>query len=637
MELQTLVQNTEDSIPGGRIALRELLEDVDKQIIHIKINMVEHPPRRSTGRLHDLKEEIWPRESASGGEDGRKTKWEEEEELREREWGVSTQSRGKRGEMKFNIHSRNGKANFVSIVGARNDDQTRKESTSSSQGMENKQKVRFILPERQATPIHPSLAIQAASIKRVFAWLTQYNEAMEGEDKATEEEEENRSVVSLDGIDVERPKLDVKLWTRVKTALSSSVARLGRSNPWSESRGRKNDSEVHESTNGDRESGQRSENANSKNSKTPKEANRSQREPDLQLLDDPSSEKGQNMGPRLSKARERAIDAIRTMAARRTTTSPQDYSDDESSSSGSFLSSRASEINLGSIIEKSRPAKSENQSPPPLETRKSRRLRATSAASGNNQTAKIFEHLEKHQSQRNGRPLSGDSFVPVAPEPMPRERSHKNRVRHQLSGDSFVPTAPEPLPLKEGNKKQGSRSSSHPHYDKPLPPLPPLPDSSNQRQTQQLESSERNSQHRRKGENILDEGEEITATKIAQRTAGKVRMSEHGESVPGHRNRMGGGKRSRGEDMTAREYSGSRRRAERISPGESVDVPTTSRMTSGKARMGEPHESAQEGMTLNGGGRGASDNVLRRRAERAKEGKKHRDYNITERTKYWGQ
>lgn len=77
------------------MVLRELLGDVEEQIIHIKMNMVEHPPRKSTGRLHELKGEIWPRESASGGEAAGRVRWEEDEELRLGEGGLSMESRGK--------------------------------------------------------------------------------------------------------------------------------------------------------------------------------------------------------------------------------------------------------------------------------------------------------------------------------------------------------------------------------------------------------------------------------------------------------------------------------------------------------------------------------------------------------------
>lgn len=508
-------------------------------------------------------------------------------------------------------------------MGARNDDRPREGSTNSRE-MENTHKVRFVLPERQGTPIHPSLAVQVASIKRVFAWLIDCNEATAGE---AEQDNERESVVSLDGVDVERPKLDVKLWTRVKTALSSRFSQLGRSTPWSE---RRDTSQSHQSTNGDCESGQRLENANSKNNNAQNDVNRSQKDEDHKTLDDQTSEEVQTMGPRLSK---RAMEALRTMAggSRRSTTSAhlQTYSDDdsfESESTGSFLSSRASELNLGSIIEKSRPAKSESQ------RRGLREVRTTSTA--RKQTARAFEHLEKQELREHGRHRSGDSFFPVAPARMPRERAHKHRVRYQYSDDSFVPTAPEPLPPKEDIQNHGSRSANH-HHEKPLPPLR----DSNQNQTQQSAPSG-GIQHRRKGENIMDEGEEITATRIAIIAAGKS-LNVNQEALVENWMQRTEAKGFGGDDMTARRNSGSRRRAERISPDKSADVLTTSKQNGGakEAWMAKSREFAggrpQEQERSDGGNRGASENVLRRRAERARE--KQLDYNVTERSKYWGQ
>ncbi|CAG8977036.1 hypothetical protein HYALB_00012148 [Hymenoscyphus albidus] len=569
--------------------LKMMLDEVDKEIQHIKINMYAHPPRKSTGKLHSLKKDIYPNESPSKVEHWRMSRWEEEELLRKRDVaGASAESRA--GVRRVSLGSR---------------------------GMSDKQdpKVRFLIPARKGSPTHPSLDIQAASIKRVFAWLTQCNQAMEGQDQEVDNAEEwergNMSVVSLDGIDYERPQMDVKLWTRVKGSLTSSFSRLGRS--YSSRRG--SETKSTEPTYGRSVIGQRSgestttnrlpfidphsknETSNS-NSKAVLKGEGAMQQKDFMPLHDPFSGKAQTtMSPPTNKTRSKAFEAIQNMARRRTLTSPPDlqksdwvvegdsshsmdkdvrggtrkeprhahvtdsykhdrvlddtYFDENHPDAGSFLSSRSSEINMGSIIGKSRGEKSvssgnhEHQNHR-LSPRTRRRVRSSKAScTGARQTEKIFKHLERNETRR----LSHDSFVPAAPEPLPLERPHRTRNHYEVEDDNFVPAAPEPLPLKEESKKHSSRVER---------------------------------------QRILDEE----------------------------------------MDMQARRASGRRRRVERKAE---ADQSTTERPTNKS-----PKEDRKRSEVIHERERGPSENVLRRRAERVQEGKA-RDYNVTERTKYWGQ
>ncbi|CAG8951033.1 hypothetical protein HYFRA_00006430 [Hymenoscyphus fraxineus] len=424
-------------------------------------------------------------------------------------------------------------------------------------------------------------------------------------DNAEDWERGNMSVVSLDGIDYERPQMDVKLWTRVKESLTSSFSRLGRS--YSSRRG--SETKSTESTYGRSVIGQRSgeltttnrlpfidphsQNGtfNSKN-KAVLKVEGSMQQKDFMPLHDPFSGKAQTtMSPPTNKTRSKAFEAIRNMAGRRTLTSPPDLQksdwvvegdsshnmdkdvrggtrkeprhahvtdsyqhdqvlDDSHPNPGSFLKSRSSEINMGSIIGKSRGGKSvgsghHDHQNHHLSPRTRRRVRSSKTSyTGARQTEKIFEHLERNETRR----LSHDSFVPAAPEPLPVEWPHRARHHYEVEDDNFVPAAPEPLPLKGESEKHS-------------------PGVGRQR--------------------ILDEE----------------------------------------MDMQARRGSGRRRRVERKAE---ADQSTTERPTNKSSQ-----DDRKRSEVIHGGKRGPSENVLRRRAERAQEGKA-KDYNVTERTKYWG-
>jgi hypothetical protein len=62
-KLRTLLEGLHNKVPIS--PLKSILEDVDEKVDHIKRNMPDHPPRRSTGRLSKLKKTIAADSSAS--------------------------------------------------------------------------------------------------------------------------------------------------------------------------------------------------------------------------------------------------------------------------------------------------------------------------------------------------------------------------------------------------------------------------------------------------------------------------------------------------------------------------------------------------------------------------------------------
>jgi hypothetical protein len=62
VKLRTLLIKLHDTLP---VPLRDMLDNIDHELHHIRKNMLDHPPQLSSGRLNLLKETISPSSSAS--------------------------------------------------------------------------------------------------------------------------------------------------------------------------------------------------------------------------------------------------------------------------------------------------------------------------------------------------------------------------------------------------------------------------------------------------------------------------------------------------------------------------------------------------------------------------------------------
>ena len=63
IKIQNILSGLHKLIPAAM--LRSMLEDIDKEMVHIKKNMPEHPPLRSTGQFKNLTNQVTPSQSAS--------------------------------------------------------------------------------------------------------------------------------------------------------------------------------------------------------------------------------------------------------------------------------------------------------------------------------------------------------------------------------------------------------------------------------------------------------------------------------------------------------------------------------------------------------------------------------------------
>jgi len=191
--------------------VRAILDEVSHELENIKINMVDHPPRKSTGMWDTLKTDISPSESPS---------LRIRKEIRlESERALKRESKRDRGQ--------------------RNREGSRSVHGTASRVMDNQKE----LPELPGSDIHPPEARVQQSIRLVEEWFEKCDAAaLLGEDKDID----SQSMVSLVGGTIkERPKLDVGVWKRLGRAnkkvgeLATSMSQLGRKGTSITGRGQK--------------------------------------------------------------------------------------------------------------------------------------------------------------------------------------------------------------------------------------------------------------------------------------------------------------------------------------------------------------------------------------------------------------
>ena len=162
-------------------ALKAMLDDVDQEIIHIKKNMPDHPPRNSTGRWNKLNTSIAPDQSSS---------------IRfKRELHLEKESRRAR----------------------KGSEQTKKQSNDSSQGTP---------PPEESSDIDPPTARIEQSIRLVEDWISKCDASTAA---FGSKDDDSKSMVSVafGGI-VERPKIEsAALWKKID--IRSWKASKGRS------------------------------------------------------------------------------------------------------------------------------------------------------------------------------------------------------------------------------------------------------------------------------------------------------------------------------------------------------------------------------------------------------------------------
>jgi hypothetical protein len=185
-KLQTLLGGLHKLVPAS--ALKAILDDVDKELIHIKKNMPEHPPLKSTGRWNELKILVTPSQSASA-------RWQRENELEAKR--------------------------------TKNNRKSEKQSRRRRKKDSNKRTVsdRGAAREQEGSDIDPSSARIEQSIRLVDGWFRKCDKAMAA---SNWKDSDIISIISqaFGGV-AERPKLNVaRIWKRVSTRswkVSSSV------------------------------------------------------------------------------------------------------------------------------------------------------------------------------------------------------------------------------------------------------------------------------------------------------------------------------------------------------------------------------------------------------------------------------
>jgi hypothetical protein len=181
-KLKELLERLYKVAPSG--ALKALLEEVNHEIQHIRKNMVDHPPPKSTGRWEALKTSIAPSESATG-------RMEKEVKMEKERSRPKKQNSLWRKTKRRDSRDRHGAEKRIPMA----DDPTG-------------------LPELPASDIDPPLPRIQQSIKFVEAWLKRCDEAMEVE---PHKDSDSETMVSfLGGILMERPKLEVEAWKFVR-------------------------------------------------------------------------------------------------------------------------------------------------------------------------------------------------------------------------------------------------------------------------------------------------------------------------------------------------------------------------------------------------------------------------------------
>ena len=178
--------------------LKTLIDDVDHELEHIKKNMVDHPPRKSTGRWEALRTSVAPSESSSSRMKKEIVK-EEEKSRPKRQSSLWKKVKPRDSRDRLGTEQR---------IPMSKDPAT--------------------LPEF-SSDIDPPLPRIQRSIRLVEAWLKRCNEVMEMQ---AHRDSDNESMVSLLGGGLlERPKLDVDAWKfsrrSWKSRSSTSTSKIG--------------------------------------------------------------------------------------------------------------------------------------------------------------------------------------------------------------------------------------------------------------------------------------------------------------------------------------------------------------------------------------------------------------------------
>jgi hypothetical protein len=180
--LRKLLANLHSKVPLAPV--KAILDEVNHELENIKINMVDHPPRKSTGVWDTLKTDISPSESPS-------VRIRKEIQLKS-ERASKRESKGERGQ--------------------RNREGSRSVHVTASRVMDSQKE----LPELPGSDIHPPEARIQQSVRLVEEWFERCHAAVIlGEDKDID----SQSMVSLVGGKIkERPKLEVGVWERLSRA-----------------------------------------------------------------------------------------------------------------------------------------------------------------------------------------------------------------------------------------------------------------------------------------------------------------------------------------------------------------------------------------------------------------------------------
>ncbi|KAG9233636.1 hypothetical protein BJ875DRAFT_511588 [Amylocarpus encephaloides] len=193
-EIQTFLAAANSKISNS--VLKSMAEDVEKELDHIKYNLPLHPPRRSMGRWEALKTYIEPRESVSNN-----VSKSSQDELRR---SGRTVRRRKRA-----IGEGNGGGKSKLAPGL----EVKIEEGTKGNVMDTDPRTYERL--LSGSDLDPSPFLMEQSSRKVAEWLIKCNEAASTENY---HDNDTDSLISfVDGGLAQRPDLDVKIWSRVRS------------------------------------------------------------------------------------------------------------------------------------------------------------------------------------------------------------------------------------------------------------------------------------------------------------------------------------------------------------------------------------------------------------------------------------